>query len=90
MLFRSRNATAFVEWTGRSRVLDVEPSYGASGGLFFAPGYGVGNVGVTVPLTRALAVYARVLNVTDRAYEETLGFPALRRSAIVGLRVAAR
>ena len=30
-----------------------------------------------------------MLNLADRAYEETLGFPALRRSGIVGVRVAA-
>ena len=81
--------TAFGELTSRSQVLDVEPNYGAFGGLFFAPGYTVANAGASLRVTNQLAVYARVLNLADRAYEETLGYPALRRSAIVGLRVAA-
>jgi len=33
-------------------------------------------------------LYARVLNLTGRTYEETLGFPALGRSGVVGVRVA--
>ncbi len=81
--------TAFGELTSRAQVLDVEPNYGAFGGLFFTPGYTVANAGASLRLTSQLAVYARVLNLADRAYEETLGYPALRRSAIVGVRVAA-
>jgi len=81
--------TTFGELTSRSQVLDVEPNYGAFGGLFLSPGYTVANAGASLRVTNELAVYARVLNLADRAYEETLGYPALRRSAIVGLRVAA-
>jgi outer membrane cobalamin receptor len=81
--------SAYAELTSRSRVLDVEPTLGAFGGLFFTPGYAVINAGASVRLARGLDLYARVLNLADRAYEETLGYPALRRSVIVGLRVAA-
>jgi len=42
-----------------------------------------------VRLTPWLDVYARVLNLADRAYEETLGYSALRRTGMVGVRVAA-
>ena len=52
-------------------------------------GWGVGNAGASIRVTRNFDLYARVLNVTDRYYEEALGFPALRRNAIVGVRVAA-
>jgi hypothetical protein len=40
-------------------------------------------------LSRNFDLLARVLNVSDRYYEEALGFSASRRSAIVGVRVAA-
>jgi outer membrane cobalamin receptor len=81
--------TAFGQVTMVSQRLDVEPNFGAFGGLFFAPGYAVINVGGGVRVARGLQVYARVLNLANRAYEETLGFPALGRSGIVGVRVAA-
>ena len=42
-----------------------------------------------VRIVGGLQVYARVLNLANRAYEETLGFPALGRSGIVGVRIAA-
>jgi outer membrane cobalamin receptor len=87
--FTQGRLSAFADLTTRSQVLDVEPNFGASGGLFFNPGYAFGNVGATVRVARQLDVFARVINVTDRVYEEAFGFPALRRSAIAGVRVAA-
>jgi outer membrane cobalamin receptor len=36
-----------------------------------------------------LAVFARVTNLFDRAYEDVLGYPALGRAAMAGVRVAA-
>jgi outer membrane receptor protein involved in Fe transport len=81
--------SAFGELTSRSRTLDVEPNFGASGGLFFSSGYAVVNLGAAFRAAPRLEVYGRVLNVADRAYEEILGFPALGRSGIIGLRVAA-
>jgi outer membrane receptor protein involved in Fe transport len=89
LTYAAGRLTAFGEVTTRAQILDVEPNFGAFGGLFFSPGYAVVNAGATVRLARGLDVYARVLNLADRAYEETLGFPALGRSGIVGVRVAA-
>jgi outer membrane receptor protein involved in Fe transport len=80
--------TSFGELTTRSQVLDIEPNEGALfGGLFFSPGFSVVNAGARLSLVRGLEVYARVMNLTDRAYEEVFGFPALRRSGIIGIRV---
>ncbi|MGE5243441.1 MAG: TonB-dependent receptor [Betaproteobacteria bacterium] len=87
--FSHGRLSAFGELTTRSRALDVEPTYGAFGGLFFTPGYAVADAGASVQVAPHVSVYARVTNLTDRAYEEILGFPALRRSGIVGVRVAA-
>ncbi len=81
--------SAFARVTGRGRVLDVEPNYGAFGGLFTAAGYTVAGVGGSVRAGRYVEILARVDNVLDRAYESALGFPAPRRTATIGLRIAA-
>lgn len=80
---------AYVHAGARSRALDVDPSYGTFGGLFYGDGFAVCNAGATYRVHKAVDVFARIDNLFDRAYEETLGFPSLGRSAVVGLRVAA-
>ena len=74
---------------GRGRVLDVEPSYGTFGGLFYSKGYNVWNTGASLRLHRGVEVFGRIDNLFGRSYEEALGFPALGRGAVAGLRVAA-
>lgn len=81
--------TSFVSGGARSRVLDVEPSFGTFGGLHYASGFNVWNAGASWKLGGIGELYARVENLFDEAYEEALGFPALGRRATVGLRVAA-
>lgn len=85
----SGRVTAFVRGNGRSTTLDVEPTMGAFGGLFDAPGYNVWSTGATVRAARYLDVYARFENLFDRTYEEALGYPALGRRFTAGLRIAA-
>lgn len=84
---RSR-AAGFLEVGGRGRALDVEPNFGASGGLFFTPAFAVVSAGATIRIARYVEVLARGVNLADRRYEETLGFPAPGRSGTVGVRVA--
>ena len=81
--------TAFLVAGARSRVLDVEPSLGTSGGLHYSPGFQTWTIGASWELKGIGAVYARVENLFDETYEEALGFPMLGRRATVGLRVAA-
>jgi vitamin B12 transporter len=81
--------SVFVTGGARSRVLDVEPSLGTFGGLFFSPGFNVWNAGASWRVRRVGELYARVENLFDESYEEAFGFPALGRRATVGLRVAA-
>jgi outer membrane receptor protein involved in Fe transport len=69
-------------------MLDVEPNVGASAGLFGAPGFVTTDLGAAVSLGGGLELFGRVTNVFDRAYEETLGFPAPGRTGVMGLRVA--
>ena len=81
--------SGFLVAGGRSRTRDVDPSFGTFGGLFDAPGYAVVNAGAAWRVAGVVEVFGRVTNLFDREYEEALGFPALGRSGIVGLRVAA-
>jgi outer membrane cobalamin receptor len=82
--------SAFVRLGGRSRMRDVEPTLGAFGGLFDAPGYVVTDVGGRWRLLRGVTLVGRVSNLFDRGYEEALGYPGLPRSAMIGVRVARR
>jgi outer membrane receptor protein involved in Fe transport len=89
LLWRQRRATMYVRAGGRSRVLDVEPNWGASGGLFHAPGFAVADAGAAIHISRHVGVLARVDNLFDRRYESAFGYPAPRRAFTVGVRLAA-
>jgi outer membrane cobalamin receptor len=79
----------FAHLGARGRSLDVEPSLGTYGGLFQNGGFAVLDAGATWKAAPVLDVFARVGNLLDRRYEETYGFPALGRNAMVGVRIAA-
>jgi outer membrane cobalamin receptor len=74
----------------RGETLDAEPAFGPSGGLYTNPGRTVLDVGGGYRIFRSLEVYARVINLFDRDYEDVLGYPAPGRTAFVGVRVATR
>ncbi len=82
-----KRLAGFAEVQQRSETLDLEPNF--AGSTYPNPGYAIFNAGVSVKLTRNFDLFVRGLNLTDREYEEVLGYPALRRSGIVGVRVAA-
>jgi outer membrane cobalamin receptor len=79
-------AAAFVQIVVRGEALDAEPAFGPSGGLYQNRGHTVANVGGSWKPVRAAEVFARVLNLFDRGYEEVLGYPAPGRTAYVGAR----
>ena len=88
LVLRRGRVSGFTRVGGRGAMLDVEPNFGASAGLFEAPGYVTADVGAAVALCGGLELFGRVTNLFDRAYEETLGFPAAGRTGVMGLRVA--
>jgi outer membrane cobalamin receptor len=88
-LFARNRFTAFLRIGGRSRVLDVEPNYGASGGLFHSAGFAVADAGAGWRMTRVVELLARVENLLDRRYEHAFGYPAPGRTLTVGVRLAA-
>jgi outer membrane cobalamin receptor len=89
VVWRRGAATAFVRAGARSQALDVEPNWGASGGLFQAPGFAVADAGLAWRLSRQFDLVGRVENLFDRRYETVLGYPAPRRTFTVGVRIAA-
>lgn len=77
----------FMTLNGRGDMSDIEPNFGAS--VFTNPGYTVVNFGGSLKIIRGLEITGRVMNAGDTQYEEALGFPALGRSAMIGVRVTA-
>ncbi|MGH9176837.1 MAG: TonB-dependent receptor, partial [Vicinamibacterales bacterium] len=82
--------TMFAMIEGRGATLDAEPAFGPSGGLYENPRRTLVDLGGSFRVARAVDVFARVLNVFNRDYEEVLGFPSPGRTAFVGVRVATR
>ncbi len=80
-------ASAFVSIAGRGSVLDLEPNFASS--LYENAGFVNTTIGASLRVHRAIEVFGRVTNAFDRRYEEIFGFPALGRSASIGVRVAA-
>ena len=78
---------AFFTVGGRGRMSDLEPNYASS--IFSNPGYATVSLGGAITISRHLEGYARLMNAADRRYEEVLGYPALGRTASVGIRDAA-
>ena len=70
----------------RSRVLDVEPNYGAFGGLFTNQGYTLANAGFAYRLPRGVELYGRLNNFLNQKYEEAFGFPSLHLNFLAGVR----
>lgn len=89
VLAASGSLSAFLSGGGRSRALDVEPSFGTFGGLHYTGGFNNWNAGGGWRIRRQAELFGRVENIFDRDYEEALGFPALGRRATIGLRIAA-
>jgi outer membrane cobalamin receptor len=87
LVWSAARGSVFVTVHGRGRMADLEPNFASP--VLAAPGYATVAIGGSVRLTPQLEILARVSNLFDRVYEDALGFPALGRSAMVGLRVAA-
>jgi outer membrane cobalamin receptor len=79
--------TAHARAAGRGRVLDVEPNYGAFGGLFQAAGFTVVDASASARLGHSVEVLVRANNVFDRHYESVFGYPSPGRTFTVGVRL---
>ncbi|MBI3694452.1 MAG: TonB-dependent receptor [Acidobacteria bacterium] len=68
----------------RGRTLDVEPNFASV--QLLNPFYATFDAGAQLDLGRGVAMTAKLRNLLDRTYEESLGFPALGRNFTVGLK----
>jgi outer membrane cobalamin receptor len=75
-----------LSFNGRGAMRDIEPYF--AGSVFNNPGYVTAMLAGSFTLTSNIEIYGRVTNLFDRSYEEALGYPALGRAAMVGLRLA--
>ncbi len=60
----------------RGRTLDVDPSFGASGGLFWDGGYANMGLYLNVALGHGLTAYGALHNFLNDHYEEAFGYPS--------------
>ena len=85
--YASSRWSAFVLVHHRGAMRDLEPNWASS--VYANPGRVHATIGASVRVAPGLDAYGRLTNAFDRAYEDVLGFPAMGRSAVIGLRVTA-
>jgi vitamin B12 transporter len=78
-----RHDAAFL---GLSAVASPQFPAGRSVDITVNPGYTVSWLGGEIHVSRDVAAYLRIDNLTDATYESVLGYPALPRSVVAGLR----
>ncbi len=89
VLVSAGRISAFGRVDSRGDARDIDPSFGANAGIFTNPGFTTVDAGLSFRAAGRIEVFGRVLNLLDADYEEIFGFPALGRSALVGVRIAA-
>ena len=78
---------AFVTVDGRGEIADIEPNFGSP--TFTNPGYASCSLGGSFTPRARARFLRRVTNLFDGRTRRLSGIPALGRSAMIGLRVAA-
>lgn len=78
-----RHDAAFL---GLSAVVSPQFPTGRSVDITVNPGYTVSWLGGEVRVSREVAAYLRIDNLTNAVYESVLGYPGLPRSVVAGLR----
>jgi outer membrane cobalamin receptor len=70
----------------RGKTLDVEPNFGAFGGLFTNKGYFLANSGFSFRAGHGLELYGRLNNFLNQKYEDAFGYPSLHLNFLAGVR----
>jgi outer membrane cobalamin receptor len=70
----------------RGSVLDVEPTYGASDGLFRNPGYANVGINLNYAVGHGATVYGDLRNALNQHYEEAFGYPSPRLNFATGVK----
>lgn len=84
--FTHARLTADVTGYFRGKTLYEEPTYGATDGLFWNPGYANIGVNLNYALKGGLTVYGSLRNALDQHYEEVFGYPSPRINFIAGFK----
>ena len=100
LIRRPANSGSFVSSFSRGRVtanitgyfrgsdLDVDPTYGATAGLYTNPGFFDMGVNLNIRLHAGLTAYGNLRNALNQSYEEVLGFPAPKLNFVAGVKWA--
>jgi outer membrane cobalamin receptor len=80
-----KRGSAFLSAGGRGKDLDLEPNYLPL--TYTNPGFVVVSAGGSWSLGRGAEVFVRGANLFNKSYEEAFGYPALGRTATIGIRV---
>jgi outer membrane cobalamin receptor len=100
LIRRPANSGSFVSTFSRGRVsanvtgyfrgsdLDVDPTYGASAGLYPSHGFVDMGINLNFRLTGGLTAYGNLRNALNQSYEEVLGYPAPKLNFVAGVKWA--
>jgi outer membrane receptor protein involved in Fe transport len=86
--FSYRRLSANVTGYFRGSDLDVEPNFGASAGLFRAPGFADLGINLNLRVGDGVTAYGNLRNALNQSYEEVLGYPALKLNFVAGIKWA--
>ncbi len=70
----------------RGQDLDVEPSYGATNGLFFNSGFTDIGINLNYRLGHGVVAYGNLRNALNQQYEEVFGYPSPRLNFVAGMK----
>ena len=98
LIRRPANSGSFVSTFSHGRVsanvtgyfrgsdLDVDPTYGASAGIYPSRGFFDMGVNLNIRLGAGLTVYGNLRNALNQSYEEVLGYPAPKLNFVAGMK----
>jgi outer membrane receptor protein involved in Fe transport len=78
--------TAGVNGYFRGKTLYEEPTYGATDGLFWNPGFANVGINLNYALGHGVTAYGNLRNALDRHYEEVFGYPSPRLNFVAGMK----
>jgi len=98
LIRRPANSGSFVSTFTRGRVtanvtgylrgsdLDVDPTYGASAGLYPDKGFVDIGINLNIRLVDGVTAYGNLRNALNQSYEEVLGYPSPKLNFVAGLK----
>ena len=88
--FEYRKLSANIVGYFRGETLDIEPTFGFSGGVYRNHGYQNVGVNLNYAAGHGVTFYANLRNALDQRYEEIFGFPSPLLNFITGVKFSLR